>query len=112
MSSRCVHVDIDLNVPTEEWLRHCEGAVEAIRALPGLEWKVWLADADSRTAGGVYLFRDAASAEAYVSGPVIAHLRTLPLVRAVRVRISAVADDLSRRTRGVRASSSATAAGA
>jgi len=110
MSSHCVNVDIDLNVSTEEWLRHCERVVEAMRSLPGLEWKLWLADPDSRTAGGVYLFRDAASAAAYVSGPVIAQLRTSPLVRAVRVRISPVADDLSRRTRGVRTFSSATEA--
>lgn len=106
MSFHCVHVDIDLNVSTEEWLRHCEAAVETMRALPGLEWKLWLADAGSRTAGGVYLFRDAASADAYVSGPVVAQLRTSPLVRAVRARISPVADDLSRKTRGVRAPSS------
>ena len=102
MSYHCVFVDIDLKVPTEDWLRHCEGVVEMMRALPGLEWKVWLADSDSRTAGGVYLFRDAASADAYVSGPVIASLRKSPAVGALRVRISPIADDLSRRTRGIR----------
>lgn len=102
MNSHCVNVDIDLSGSIEEWLRHCEAQVEAMRLLPGLEWKLWLADADANTAGGVYLFRDAASADAYVSGPIIARLRTSPLVRAVRVRTSAVADDLSRRTRGVR----------
>jgi hypothetical protein len=69
---------------------------------------LWLAGAESRTAGGVYLFRDAASADAYVSGPVIAQLRTSPLVRALRVRTSPVAVDLSRKTRGVPALASAT----
>jgi hypothetical protein len=98
MSSQCVHVDIDLNVSTDEWLRHCEGVVDTMRALPGLEWKLWLADAVGRTAGGLYLFRDAASAHAYVSGPVIARLRTSPLVQALRLRIYPVADELSRRT--------------
>ena len=103
MTTQCVNVEIDLNGSAEEWLRHCEGMVEAMRSLPGLEWKLWLSDADSRTAGGVYLFRDAASADAYVSGPIIAWLRSSPLVRAVRVRTSPVADELSRRTLGVRA---------
>lgn len=108
MSYQCVKVDIDLNVSAEEWVLHCRRVVDAMRSLPGLEWKVWLADADSNTAGGVYLFRDAASADAYVSGPIIAQLRTSPLVRAVRVRTSPVVDDLSRKTRGVRAFASST----
>lgn len=98
MNRRCVHVDIDLNISTEEWLRHCEGAVEAMLSVPGLEWKLWLAGPHARTAGGIYLFRDEASASAYVDGPIVERLRTLPVVRDLRIRVFVVADDLSRRT--------------
>ena len=34
---------------------------------PGLIWKVWTEDPQRQVAGGVYLFTDAASAEAYVT---------------------------------------------
>jgi hypothetical protein len=98
MNRRCVHVDIDLNVSTDEWLRHCQRVVDAILSVPGLEWKLWVASPVSSSAGGIYLFRDDASAAAYVSGPVIAALRRNPSVRDVRIRVYAVDDDLSRRT--------------
>jgi hypothetical protein len=38
----------------------------------GLLWKIWLMNAAEKSAGGIYLFKDAASARAYVNGPIIA----------------------------------------
>jgi len=34
---------------------------------PGFLWKIWTENASAREAGGIYLFRDRASAEAYVA---------------------------------------------
>ncbi len=101
MNHHCVHVDIDLNVSTDEWLRHCQRVVETMLSVPGLEWKLWVASPAASSAGGIYLFHDKASATAYVSGPVIAGLRHHPSVRDVRVRVYVVEDDLSRRTRAI-----------
>ena len=104
MNHHCVHVDIDLNVSTEPWLRHCQRAVDTLLAVPGLEWKLWVTSPAANSAGGIYLFRDEASASAYVSGPVIAALRQNPGVRDVRIRVYVVEDDLSRRTHAIGAS--------
>ncbi|HEX4340613.1 MAG TPA: YdhR family protein [Polyangiaceae bacterium] len=101
MNHHCVHVDIDLNVSTDEWLRHCEQVVDKILTIPGLEWKLWVASPTETSAGGIYLFRDEASAAAYVSGPVIAALRRNPSVRDVRIRLYVVDDALSRRTHSI-----------
>jgi hypothetical protein len=101
MNRCCVHVDIDLKVSTDEWLRHCQRVVDTMLSLPGLEWKLWVASPEARSAGGIYLFRDQASATAYVSGPVIAALRRNPSVGDVHIRVYAVDDDLSRRTHAV-----------
>ena len=101
MNRRCVNVDIDLNVSTDEWLRHCERVVDMMLSVPGLEWKLWVASPAESSAGGIYLFRDEASAAAYVSGPVIAALRRNPSVRDVRIRVYVVDDDLSRRTHAI-----------
>ena len=101
MNHRCVHVDIDLHVSTAEWLRHCQRVVDTIAAVPGLEWKLWVAGPEENSAGGIYLFRDEASASAYVGGPVIAALRRNPSVRDVRVRVYSIDEDLSRRTRAI-----------
>jgi hypothetical protein len=102
MDHHCVQVEFELNVGAAEWTAHCEKAVDAMRALPGLEWKLWLLDAEKKTAGGIYLFRSAEAAEAYVHGPIIARLRELPAVKSVRVRTTPVVDSLSVKTRSLR----------
>jgi hypothetical protein len=37
----------------------------------GLLWKIWLMNGAKKTAGGIYLFKDAASAKAYIHGPIV-----------------------------------------
>ena len=39
---------------------------ESIASEPGLRWKIWTENAASGEAGGVYLFDDRASAQAYL----------------------------------------------
>ena len=104
MNHCCVHIDIDLNVSTDEWLNHCQRVVDKMLSVPGLEWKLWVTSPAANSAGGIYLFRDEASATAYVGGPVIAALRGNPSVRDARVRVYVVEDDLSRQTRAIRGS--------
>ena len=101
MNHRCVHIDIDLTVSTDEWLRDCQPVVATMLSVPGLEWKLWVANPAESSAGGIYLFRDEASASAYVNGPVIAALRRKPSVRDVRIRVYDVDDALSRRTHAI-----------
>src|SRR5689334_9168608 len=103
MNRTCVHVTIELNVPLSDWLAHCEHAVDKMRAIEGLEWKLWLADPVRQRAGGIYLFSDRRAAEAYVNGPIVAALRAMPQVRGVDVVTSGVAEELSRRSHGDRA---------
>jgi hypothetical protein len=96
--SVCVQVHYDLDVPTEQYLAGCRQVAEAISASPGLRWKLFVIASDGARAGGVYLFDDRASAEAYLAGPVIAGLRTLRGVHDVRVEINDVSEALSRAT--------------
>ena len=42
------------------------GLAESINEEPGFLWKIWLENAATAESGGIYLFADAASAEAYV----------------------------------------------
>ena len=39
----------------------------SIASEPGFVWKIWTESADRGEAGGIYLFEDASSAEAYVA---------------------------------------------
>ena len=42
-----------------------DGLAQSIAAEPGLLWKIWTEDAGGKRAGGIYLFADRTSAEAY-----------------------------------------------
>lgn len=43
-----------------------EGLAESIATERGLRWKIWTENPDTREAGGIYLFDDRASAQAYL----------------------------------------------
>ena len=43
------------------------GLAESIAQEPGLIWKIWTENPLTREAGGIYLFADRASAEAYLA---------------------------------------------
>lgn len=43
------------------------GLAESIAAEPGLVWKIWTENEEAQEAGGIYLFSDRASAEAYLA---------------------------------------------
>ena len=44
----------------------------------GLLWKIWLINEAEKSAGGIYLFKDEASAQAYMNGPIVAGAKTCP----------------------------------
>ena len=44
-----------------------QGLAESIAQEPGLIWKIWTENPASAEAGGIYLFSDRASAEAYLA---------------------------------------------
>ncbi len=44
-----------------------KGLAESIVNEPGMKWKIWTENAATGTAGGIYLFADRASADAYLT---------------------------------------------
>jgi len=51
----------------DEMSNALKGLAESIAQEPGLIWKIWTENAATLEAGGVYLFTDRASAEAYLA---------------------------------------------
>ena len=63
-----------------------EAAAPHFAAVPGLRSKVWLADADSGTYGGVYTWDDRAAMQSYLDGDLYASVRDNPAFTGVRSR--------------------------
>jgi hypothetical protein len=50
-----------------ELAREAHDLALSIARAPGLLWKIWVENAETREAGGIYLFTDRKSAEAYLA---------------------------------------------
>jgi len=75
-------------------------AVPGLPAVPGLHWKVWLMNEADSEAGGIYLFEDEASTNAYLEGPIVAQLVKLPALSDINVKQFDVPEKLTEITRG------------
>ena len=74
------------------------GLAESISHQPGLLWKIWTENAAEQTAGGIYLFADEQSAQAYAA----MHTKRLEGfgVTGIRARFFDVNEPLTAVTRG------------
>jgi hypothetical protein len=87
MSTTLLHVRTTTRTSPGAILAGSTGPAQAIAAVPGLIWKVWILDEAASELGGVYLFASRAQAQAYVDGPILAHLRHDPVVERVECRL-------------------------
>ncbi len=72
-----------------------------LATFPGLYSKVWLADAPSNTYGGVYLWNDREAMEAFLHSDIVKAVAADPTRANLTMKDYAIAEDLSRVTRGI-----------
>jgi len=66
--SHLLQIDFPYSGPWQnEMTEALEDLAISISQEPGLIWKIWTANEKAQEAGGIYLFQDRASAEAYLS---------------------------------------------
>jgi hypothetical protein len=81
-----------------DYRAHAEGVAPAFNTMTGLLSKVWLANADTNTYGGVYTWRDRASLEQYRASAIYAGLVSNPGLAEVSDRAFAVLPEPTRIT--------------
>lgn len=104
-----LQVNFKLNVPTAEFQKVCDAVAQPIADVPGLQWKVWLLNEQEREAGGIYLFKDDQSLNGYLSGPIVAQIKSHPAMRDINVKRFDVMEEVTATTRGPVASLAAAA---
>ena len=72
-----------------------------LATFPGFYSKVWLADTATNTYGGVYLWKDREAMEAFLHSDIINGLADDPTLTNLTIKDYAIAEDLSRVTRGI-----------
>ena len=100
MSGTVLQVNFKLNVSAAEYEKTVTPMADAIAAVDGLRWKVWILNQEQREAGGIYLFDDEPSCAAFVAGPLGTALKNAPFLRELSVKQFDVMSDVTEVTRG------------
>jgi len=79
---------------------HAEQNAPVFAALPGLRAKIWLANQQANTYGGIYAWDDVAAMRAYQGGNIFRGLQANPHMIDVTVRDFSVLAEPTKVTRG------------
>ena len=99
MPQQILQVNLKFSIPRADLAAAWLGAAQPIADTPGLQWKVWLMNEAENEAGGIYLFDNKAAAQAYMGGPIVAALKSSPVVSNISVKLFDVLEQHSAITR-------------
>ena len=94
-----LHLRFKLRVPPDVLLGHSREAATIIASVEGLIWKIWVLQEEEFEMGGIYLFADRETAEAYLNDPIVQALRSNPAVVSTESQLWDVGSSLSAITR-------------
>ena len=94
-----LHLRFKLRVPPDVLLVHSQEAATIMASVEGLIWKIWIFQQEEFEMGGVYLFLNRQTAEAYLKHPVVAAVRSNPAVVSAHCQLWDVESSLSAFTR-------------
>ncbi len=75
-------------------------SAQVIANVKGIIWKVWIVNDAEKTAGGIYLFEDEASAQAYLNGPIISAMKSMPIIGNFEAKVFDIMPEPTRVTHG------------
>jgi hypothetical protein len=94
-----LHLLFKLRVSPTGFLAHSREAATIIASVKGLIWKMWILQEEEFEMGGIYLFADHETAEAYLNHPVIKAVRSNSAVVSAESQVWDVESSLSAITR-------------
>ena len=100
MSRRLLQLNFKFSVSGDEYEEAVAPLAESFAALDGLVWKVWMINEWEGEAGGIYLFEDEASVQAYLDGPLAAGVLGHPALSEFSAKQFDVMDGVTGVTRG------------
>jgi hypothetical protein len=94
-----LHLRFKLRVPPHTFLGHSREVARIIASIEGLIWKLWVLQEEEFEVGGVYLFANRESAEAYLNHPVVQVVCSNPAVISSHSQLWEIESSLSTLTR-------------
>ena len=100
MSQKILQINFKFHVPRAAYETAVAPVAEPIAAVPGMVWKVWLMNESEQEAGGIYLFADGQSLDAYLNSDIVAGIVSNPILSDFSVKQFEVMAGLTAVTRG------------
>jgi putative monooxygenase ydhR len=94
-----LHLRFKLRVSPDVFLAKSREAATVIASVEGLVWKIWILQQEELEMGGMYLFANRETAEAYLNHPVTQAVRSNPAVVSTESQLWDVESSLSTLTR-------------
>jgi len=100
MSGRIMQLNFKFSVTGSEYEQAVTPLASQIGAVAGLRWKIWILNEAEGEAGGIHLFEDEASVNAYLEGPIAAQVISHPALSDFSVKQFDIMEDQTKITRG------------
>ncbi|UCE67845.1 MAG: YdhR family protein [Candidatus Zixiibacteriota bacterium] len=100
MADKILQINFRYSVSPDEYTAAVTDMADDFAAVDGLKWKVWIMNEKRREAGGIYLFNNQASLDAFLEGPLAAAVTSHPALVDFSVRQFDVMPDITAITRG------------
>ena len=94
-----LQINFTFDMTAEEYEATVAPLAEAIADVEGLLWKVWVINDEDNEAGGIYLFDETTSIDAYLTSEIVAMLASHPQITDIDVKVFAVMESVSTITR-------------
>ena len=88
-----MQISYKFSVPRAECENGFDAVASQIAQVPGLRWKIWLLNEAESRGGGIYLFDDEEAARAYLEGPIVAAMKSLPVLSELSVKSFSVLEE-------------------
>ena len=100
MSQVILQINVKINIPVAEIEKAWLEVAQPLADTPGLRWKVWLKNEAEAEVGGIYLFDDESSVQAFLEGEMVAAIKASPAIDSVVVKKFHVMEAHTAITRG------------
>lgn len=100
MTQKILQINLTYSGPWQsDYVTAYTDLAQQIAQLPGLRWKIWLENKETTEAGGIYLFDDEASMQAFIADQK-ARLSNISAVSDVMIKSFDITEELTTITRG------------
>ena len=100
MSAQLLQINFRFDLSRSEYEEAAGQLAPLFADLAGLRWKIWILNEAELEAGGIYLFKDEASVQEYLNGPLAAQVKSHPAFSDLSAKVFEVMEEATQLTRG------------